>query len=393
LRRNQEAQEMQRYRQAQAQAAQQKAMIDEQKWRVEQENIQRQAAFRAEIERRAASGDPMSLEEMAQRQAAFQGSYAPMLDVAEMERGSMNRMNEATYRHELASNLAAQRAAQSRSLAQYKHNLGGTGGTSGKTQTERALNVYGELSRKDPSTLTPDEAVALGNAKYVLSQSSFRMDPQTGDIMQVTPELPSYNTAPPPALAPPGALTVQGPPSDFAPDLGAGRPPGDAQVKRLTTKKEDTVQKTLDTAVGIRRKMREAQKKGLAFAGPEGFAKGKYGGAVRMLGQEADPLISEIRKDIEQVSIEMAPKIMQEKRLSDTERGAVNNLINNTGPLNDEIDFSKSVDRTINELGKAQARELGRPVVVDEWTDSKGVTYRQMMDEKGETAVYQYEED
>ncbi|MFQ5624635.1 MAG: hypothetical protein ACE5FS_14715, partial [Paracoccaceae bacterium] len=192
-------------------------------------------------------------------------------------------------------------------------------GNSLEGQSRDAIREYNEYLRRGEQP--PPDVIALARqAAHVLNKPRFLRD-ASGTVYRYTPGIT------------PGMKT---------PGDGVSSSPS-AKRDELESVLGNTTQDSINLSYGrldrILDILEEAEKAGEAVTGVVGFGKKVAGGLARQAGIPVSPLAKKLDNQLEALKGILGPIILNEKRLSESERARLDKIVGGISPGMDEVDL------------------------------------------------------
>ena len=210
-------------------------------------------------------------------------------------------------------------------------------------QAYDALMEYNAYLRNNEEP--PKDVVAKARiAGHVLSRKRFFRDPE-GNLMSYTPgvpegfQVPDGASAPSPAPAEPGAEAAAAPPHEIKEEI-----PKEAAARP---------ESAMNTLGEISTLLTEAKKEGETVTGVQGWLKKKGGGFARQAGIPVSSRSERLSRLLETLQAQVGPLILNEKRLSETERARLSRIVGDVNPSMDDVALRESLLDILNFIEQA----------------------------------------
>ncbi len=250
------------------------------------------------------------------------------------------------YATQESDTVSPEREAQ---LGRIKAAPGPKEGADGKTpkglSVPEAYNAlleektYTDAGGKAPQGVSRRAAVA----RHILTQKRYTRDAE-GNIMSYTPGIPQgYGDGTPASAAPALGTTDGGQPASAAPS-GRG-----LNLEKEAAPKIDIGPAT-SSIMAINELLKEAAQAGESITGAWGAAKSWGGGLARQGGLDISPRAANLQRRLLALQGQVGPMIMNEKRLSETERERLKKIVGEVSAMTDEIDLRESLKTLVEFL-------------------------------------------
>lgn len=213
----------------------------------------------------------------------------------------------------------------------------------GSGLTGRAYETVARVEqlRRAGQQIPEDLGIQYTIAQHILQQPQLRAG-QGGELMTVTPGLPAFAGQEP-----------------TAPKVDTVRPPSSKESPQAALS-------AISDVAGI---LNEAQAEGDTVTGVVGTAKRLGGGLARQAGVPVSPRAERLSRSLERLKAIVGPSILQDTRLSDSERKRIEQIVGGVDPQTDDVALRESLadlTRILSKIGpNGTAQTPQKRVVVD----------------------------
>lgn len=213
----------------------------------------------------------------------------------------------------------------------------------GSGLTGRAYETVARVEqlRRAGKQIPEELGVRYTIAQHILQNPQLRSGPG-GELMTVTPGLPAFAGQEP-----------------TAPKVDTVRPPSSKESPQAALS-------AISDVAGI---LNEAQAEGDTVTGVVGTAKRLGGGLARQAGVPVSPRAERLSRSLERLKAIVGPSILQDTRLSDSERKRIEQIVGGVDPQTDDVALRESLadlTRILSKIGpNGTAQTPQKRVVVD----------------------------